>query len=387
MNVSRKKSRASIAALARPCRGRRSSQWKAISAAGQSDAGSAWATEPPIVPQLRTCGSPMPAGQFLDHRIVVADDHVLVDLAMRRPGADPQVVVGLDDPVEPADRLEVDQHPGLAEAELQQRDQAVAAGEELGLALSLVQDPDRLVEARRPYVLERSRNHRATVLLHPCGVRLLPACPLWRAYRGDDRAVGRTGSGGLGVVRPGSALSRYEYALAVVSASTNCAVPLNLGTLSISGIAVRRLGCRAGQAVATDTRRFPMGTQVVHVEVTGKDGAKLQQFFKDVFGWSLDTNNPGGYGMYRQDDGLTGGIGAAQDGGPGGVTFYVHTDDPKATLDKAEAAGGQDPDAADRGRARDDDRPVRRSRGARHRDHVVPIDVRRPGPRCGPGLR
>ena len=48
-----------------------------------------------------------------------------------------------------------------------------------------------------------------------------------------------------------------------------------------------------------------MGTQVVHVEVTGKDGAKLQQFFKDVFGWSLDTNNPGGYGMYRQDDGLT----------------------------------------------------------------------------------
>ena len=60
-----------------------------------------------------------------------------------------------------------------------------------------------------------------------------------------------------------------------------------------------------------------MGTQVVHVEVTGKDGAKLQQFFKDVFGWSLDTNNPGGYGMYRQDDGLTGGIGAAQDGGAG----------------------------------------------------------------------
>jgi len=52
-----------------------------------------------------------------------------------------------------------------------------------------------------------------------------------------------------------------------------------------------------------------MGAQVVHVEVTGKDGTKLQQFFSDVFGWSLDTNNPGGYGMYRQDDGLTGGIG------------------------------------------------------------------------------
>src|SRR4029450_12886786 len=84
-----------------------------------------------------------------------------------------------------------------------------------------------------------------------------------------------------------------------------------------------------------------MGTQVVHVEVTGKDGAKLQQFFKDVFGWSLDTNNPGGYGMYRQGDGLTGGIGAAQEGTQGGVTFYVHADDPKATLAKAEAARGR----------------------------------------------
>jgi predicted enzyme related to lactoylglutathione lyase len=84
-----------------------------------------------------------------------------------------------------------------------------------------------------------------------------------------------------------------------------------------------------------------MGAQVIHVEVTGKDGVKLQQFFKDVFGWSLDTNNPGGYGMYRQGDGLTGGIGAANEGQPGGVTFYVHSDDPQGTLDRAAAAGGR----------------------------------------------
>ena len=73
-----------------------------------------------------------------------------------------------------------------------------------------------------------------------------------------------------------------------------------------------------------------MGTKVIHVEVTGKDGPKLQKFYSDIFGWNLDTNNPGGYGMYRQEDGLTGGIGAAQDGGAGNVTFYVHTDDPQA---------------------------------------------------------
>jgi predicted enzyme related to lactoylglutathione lyase len=84
-----------------------------------------------------------------------------------------------------------------------------------------------------------------------------------------------------------------------------------------------------------------MGAKVIHVEVTGKNGEALQKFYKDVLGWSLDTNNPGGYGMYRQDDGLTGGIGATQDGSGGQVTSYVHTDDPQGTLDKVAASGGR----------------------------------------------
>jgi uncharacterized protein len=84
-----------------------------------------------------------------------------------------------------------------------------------------------------------------------------------------------------------------------------------------------------------------MGAKVIHVEVTGKNGEALQSFYKDVLGWSLDTNNPGGYGMYRQDDGLTGGIGATEDGSAGQVTFYVHTDDPQGTLDKVAASGGR----------------------------------------------
>lgn len=84
-----------------------------------------------------------------------------------------------------------------------------------------------------------------------------------------------------------------------------------------------------------------MGTRVIHVEVTGKDGVALQEFYGDIFGWSFDTNNPGGYGLYRQDDGLTGGIGAAQDGGAGNVTFYVHTENPQDVLDRVAAGGGQ----------------------------------------------
>ena len=42
-----------------------------------------------------------------------------------------------------------------------------------------------------------------------------------------------------------------------------------------------------------------MGNHVIHVEVTGKDGAKLQSFYQDVLGWTFDTNNPGGYGLAR----------------------------------------------------------------------------------------
>jgi predicted enzyme related to lactoylglutathione lyase len=81
--------------------------------------------------------------------------------------------------------------------------------------------------------------------------------------------------------------------------------------------------------------------KVIHVEVVGKDGPKLQKFYSDVLGWSLDTNNPGGYGMSRDTDGLTAGIGASNDGGPGHVTFYVHSEHPQAILDSVEANGGR----------------------------------------------
>ena len=83
-----------------------------------------------------------------------------------------------------------------------------------------------------------------------------------------------------------------------------------------------------------------MANNVIHVEVTGKDGQALQKFYSTIFGWQLDTNNPDGYGMYRQGD-LSGGIGAAQDGGAGHVTFYVHADDPKGVLASVEANGGR----------------------------------------------
>ena len=84
-----------------------------------------------------------------------------------------------------------------------------------------------------------------------------------------------------------------------------------------------------------------MASEVIHVEVTGSNGPALQKFYADVFGWNLDTNNPGGYGLHRGGNGVTSGIGAASNGQPAGVTFYVDADDPEGTLRRVETAGGK----------------------------------------------
>ena len=83
-----------------------------------------------------------------------------------------------------------------------------------------------------------------------------------------------------------------------------------------------------------------MADKIIHVEVVGKDGPALQSFYSKLFGWELDTNNPSGYGLLRQGE-LTGGIGPTQNGEPGHVTFYVHTDDPAAALRRVEELGGK----------------------------------------------
>ena len=80
---------------------------------------------------------------------------------------------------------------------------------------------------------------------------------------------------------------------------------------------------------------------VAWFEVTGKDGAKLQKFYADLFGWKVDANNPQSYGMVEAGEGgIGGGIAASQDGSSG-VTVYVAVDDLQGTLDKAEKLGGK----------------------------------------------
>jgi predicted enzyme related to lactoylglutathione lyase len=82
---------------------------------------------------------------------------------------------------------------------------------------------------------------------------------------------------------------------------------------------------------------------VTHFEINAQDAPATQKFYKDLFGWGIDTNNPQSYGMIdtkTKGTGINGGIGASQDG-RSFVTFYVETDDPGSMLDKVERLGGR----------------------------------------------
>src|SRR2546423_8215246 len=66
------------------------------------------------------------------------------------------------------------------------------------------------------------------------------------------------------------------------------------------------------------------GPAVVHWEVQAKDLPRQQQFFGNLFGWKIDTNNPMQYGMISGGgkDTIGGGIGPAMDA-TSRVTVYV----------------------------------------------------------------
>jgi predicted enzyme related to lactoylglutathione lyase len=90
-----------------------------------------------------------------------------------------------------------------------------------------------------------------------------------------------------------------------------------------------------------------MGQPVVHFEIIGKDGDKLQSYYSELFGWDVDANNPMKYGMVGRDGntnpdgiGIAGGIGGGPEGYEGHVMFYVEVPDVEAGLAQAESLGG-----------------------------------------------
>jgi uncharacterized protein len=91
-----------------------------------------------------------------------------------------------------------------------------------------------------------------------------------------------------------------------------------------------------------------MGRPVVHFEVIGTDGKKLQKYYSELFEWDVDANNEMAYGSIARDGntnpdgvGIGGGIAGGPEGYGGHVTFYVEVPDVEASLAKAESLGGK----------------------------------------------
>jgi uncharacterized protein len=89
-----------------------------------------------------------------------------------------------------------------------------------------------------------------------------------------------------------------------------------------------------------------MGMPVVHFEVIGRDGERLQSFYGELFDWRIDANNPMNYGIVDREEnldpdgiGIGGGIGSGPEGYGGHATFYVGVPDVEAALAKAESLG------------------------------------------------
>lgn len=85
-----------------------------------------------------------------------------------------------------------------------------------------------------------------------------------------------------------------------------------------------------------------MGAPVVRFEIMGGKGTQLEQFYKELFGWKIDSNNPMKYGMVDTGtpEGISGGVGTSQDG-KNRVSVYIEVEDLDTALAKAEKFGGK----------------------------------------------
>ncbi len=81
---------------------------------------------------------------------------------------------------------------------------------------------------------------------------------------------------------------------------------------------------------------------VVHFEIGGKDGKKLEAFYGSLFDWKITFEKQYNYRSVEKggENGIGGGIFENEDGSPS-IRFYVAVDDPQGYLDKAKKLGGK----------------------------------------------
>jgi predicted enzyme related to lactoylglutathione lyase len=93
-----------------------------------------------------------------------------------------------------------------------------------------------------------------------------------------------------------------------------------------------------------------MAQPVVHIEIIGRDPARLRAYYAELFGWDFATGGPvsvavseaGNYGFTEQTSngtGVMGGVGGGSGYQPRAL-FYIGVPDVDAALRKAEELGG-----------------------------------------------
>ena len=85
-----------------------------------------------------------------------------------------------------------------------------------------------------------------------------------------------------------------------------------------------------------------MAAPVIRFEIIGGKAKQLEEFYVNLFGWRIDSNNPMKYGMVDTgtQGGINGGVGPSQDEGKR-VSVYVQVEDLDIALAKAEKLGGK----------------------------------------------
>jgi predicted enzyme related to lactoylglutathione lyase len=84
-----------------------------------------------------------------------------------------------------------------------------------------------------------------------------------------------------------------------------------------------------------------MGQPVVQWQILAKDPNAFQEFCRELFGWSVNTNNALGYREIRtgSDRGIQGGIWPAPPEGHSMVSLYIEVDDVAEFAQKATEMG------------------------------------------------
>ena len=126
---------------------------------GSSATGSAWARLPPTVPRLRMAGCPTCANASTTQRTALRQERRELRLTLAGHGADAQPAAFIADVGQPFHPVEVHQHLGIGQPQVQQRHQALAPGQDTRLSGRLPQESQRFGQGPGRVVTERRRFH------------------------------------------------------------------------------------------------------------------------------------------------------------------------------------------------------------------------------------